>query len=207
MPEPPTTPLDPPGPVWRARRAAVFLDRDGTLNQAEVVDGIPRPPADAAQLTWLPGVPAALARLKRAGLWLVVITNQPDVKRGRVSRASVEAINARVLRELPVDAIETCFHDDADQCACRKPQPGMLLDAARRLDLDLAASFLVGDRWRDIGAGRAAGCTTIWLRHPWREATWVPPDYEATDMTDAAAFILRRLTADGAPHPWGGEPA
>ena len=193
------SPLTAPGPVWRARRVAVFLDRDGTLNRAEVVDGIPRPPAEAVQLTWLPGVPSALERLKRAGLWLVVVTNQPDVKRGRISLASVEAINARVLAELPVDAIETCFHDDIDRCPCRKPRPGLLLDAARRLDLDLAASFLVGDRWRDIGAGRAAGCTTIWLRHPWREETWVPPDYEAADMTDAAEFILRRLAVRAAP--------
>ena len=185
---PPGTPM----PTWTNRRVAVFLDRDGTLNRAEIEGGIPRPPTELAKLEWLPGVPTALARLREAGFWLVVVTNQPDVKRGRVTLASVETINAQVLRELPVHAIETCFHDTDDRCPCRKPLPGLLVDAARRLDLDLAASFLVGDRWRDIGAGQAAGCTTIWLRQPWREDTWVPPDYEAADMADAAEYILRR---------------
>ena len=180
-----------PAPAWTARRAAVFLDRDGTLNRAEVREGVSRPPSGLAALEWLPGVPAALARLRQAGLWLVVVTNQPDVARGITPRAEVEAIHAALLRELPIDAVLCCYHDDADDCPCRKPRPGMLVDAARRLGLDLAASFLVGDRWRDVGAGRAAGCTTLLLRQPHREREWIAPDHEVADLTEAATVVLR----------------
>jgi len=133
-------------------RPAVFLDRDGVLNAATLLDGRPYPPTSAAEVTILPGVPTALAALRDAGYAIVVVTNQPDVARGTRTRAGIEAIHARLRAELPVDAIYCCFHDDGDECACRKPRPGMLLEAARELSLDLAASFMVGDRWRDTEA-------------------------------------------------------
>lgn len=139
-------------------RRAIFFDRDGVLNRAFVRDGKPYPPDSLDALEILPGVPAALAASRAAGFLNVVVTNQPDVATGKQRREVVEAIHARLEAELPIDAIKVCYHVDADGCACRKPKPGMLLEAARELGIDLAASAVVGDRWRDIAAGQAAGC-------------------------------------------------
>jgi len=169
---------------------AVFLDRDGVINAAVVRGGVPYPPASAAELEILPGVAGALAELRRAGYALVVVTNQPDVARGTQTRAAVDAIHARLAAELPLDAIRACFHDDADRCACRKPAPGLLIDAARELDLDLAACVMVGDRWRDIEAGRAAGCRTVFINHHYAERRPAEFDVELGSLVEAAGWIL-----------------
>ena len=176
------------------KRPAVFLDRDGVINAAVVRDGKPYPPASVSVLEILPGVPDALAELKRAGYVLVVVTNQPDVARGKTPRATIDAIHARLRAELPLDAIYACFHDDADRCACRKPGPGMLLDAARDLDLDLSRSFMVGDRWRDTDAGVAAGCRAIFLDRHYLERKPTTFDVELSSLAEAAAWILGRST-------------
>ncbi len=174
----------------RRPRTAVFLDRDGTLNRTEVRDGAPRPPADLEQLEILPGVPEALERLKRAGLLLVVVTNQPDVARGSLDRSSVDQLHAFLQRQLPLDAIYCCFHDDVDDCPCRKPRPGMLVEAAARFGIELSRSFMVGDRWRDVEAGRLAGCTTVLLRQPYSGGTQPPADFEAANLAEATQVIL-----------------
>ena len=171
-------------------RRAVFLDRDGVINAAVVRDGKPYAPADVSAVRILPGVRTALEQLGEAGFVRVVVTNQPDVARGAVSLGTVEAIHALLRRELPLDAIYVCYHDDADHCACRKPAPGMLLDAARDLDLDLAASFIVGDRWRDVEAGIAAGCRTIWINRHYQERAPTNFDVEVDSLPSAAAWIL-----------------
>lgn len=175
-------------------RRAVFLDRDGVINAAVLRDGKPYPPACADDVEILPGVAEALARLKRAGYVLVVVTNQPDVARGATSRAAIDAIHARLAAELPLDAIRACFHDDTDRCHCRKPAPGLLLDAARDLDLDLPGSVMVGDRWRDIEAGRAAGCRTVFINANYRERRPGGFDVELSSLAEAAAWILERKT-------------
>jgi D-glycero-D-manno-heptose 1,7-bisphosphate phosphatase len=172
------------------RPGAVFLDRDGTLNRALMRNDIPTSPACVEQVEILPGVPQALERLKRAGLLLVVVTNQPDVARGTLERRNVEQINAYLGRRLPLDAIFCCYHDDADDCPCRKPRPGMLIDAAERFGVLLPLSFVVGDRWRDIEAGQRAGCTTVLLRQAYSGDS-VRPDFEAADLSQAAEIILR----------------
>jgi D-glycero-D-manno-heptose 1,7-bisphosphate phosphatase len=171
-------------------RAAVFLDRDGVLNRAEVRDGTPRAPETVDELEILPGVPEALARLRAAGYALVVVTNQPDVARGKVTRESVEAIHRRMAETLPLDAFYVCYHDDADRCACRKPRPGMLVEAANARGLDLAKSFMVGDRWRDIEAGVAAGCRTIFVDHGYVERRPDRFDFRADSLASAAEWIL-----------------
>jgi D-glycero-D-manno-heptose 1,7-bisphosphate phosphatase len=173
-------------------RSAVFLDRDGVINVAAVRDGRPYPPTSVAELTILPGVSAALTELKRAGYALVVVTNQPDVARGAQTRAAIDAIHARLRIELPVDALYCCFHDDADDCACRKPRPGSLLVAARELSLDLGASFMVGDRWRDIEAGRRAGCAAIFIDRGYHERRPDDPDAVVGSLPEAVDWILNR---------------
>lgn len=175
------------------RRPAVFLDRDGVINRTEVRDGVPRPPASVRDLQILPGVAEALSALKAHGYALVVVTNQPDVARGSTTRQSVEAIHDRISRELCVDAILTCFHDDNDDCDCRKPRPGLLLQAAREFDLDVASSFMVGDRWRDLEAGARAGCKTFYVETGYDERNPFSYDYRVRSLPEAAQILLERL--------------
>jgi D-glycero-D-manno-heptose 1,7-bisphosphate phosphatase len=172
-------------------RRAVFLDRDGVLNRFFVYDGVTHPPANLEELEILPGVPAALDRLAAAGFKLVAVTNQPDVARGTQSRAAVEAINAHLVELLPLAAILACYHDDAAECDCRKPRPGMLREAARRWGIELGRSFMVGDRWSDVVAGQAAGCRTVLIETPFSRAERCRPDHTASDLAAAADWILR----------------
>jgi D-glycero-D-manno-heptose 1,7-bisphosphate phosphatase len=174
-------------------RRAVFLDRDGVLNRLRHEGGVPRPPAGPDSLELLPGVEGALPRLADQGLLLVVVTNQPDVARGTLERAAVEAIHEKLRAELPLHDVLACYHDDADGCGCRKPRPGLLLRAAGDHAIDLSRSFLVGDRWKDVAAGRAAGCTTILIERPHSERDRCEPDYRAADLPGAARRILSLL--------------
>jgi D-glycero-D-manno-heptose 1,7-bisphosphate phosphatase len=176
--------------IDRRARRAVFLDRDGVINRARVEVGKPYPPAEAGAVEILPGVAAALQRLKAAGYLLVVVTNQPDVARGTQSRAAVEAIHARLASELPIDDFRICYHDDSDACGCRKPKPGLLLDAARAHDVDLPRSVMVGDRWRDVEAGREAGCRTVFIDYGYTEAQPDQPDAVVGSLEEAAEWIL-----------------
>jgi D-glycero-D-manno-heptose 1,7-bisphosphate phosphatase len=172
-------------------RRAVFLDRDGVLNESIVRNGKPYPPANLAQFKLLPDASAALARLKEAGFLLLVVTNQPDVARGAQSRDIVEAMHARMAETLPIDDFFVCWHDDADRCDCRKPLPGLLYSAADRYEVDVRRSFLIGDRWRDIDAGAAAGCRTVLIDHEYNERhPEYRPDYRTSSITGAADWIL-----------------
>jgi len=173
--------------------AAAFLDRDGVINRAIVRAGRPFPPASVAELEILPGVPAALARLRTAGLRLIVVSNQPDVARGSTTKTAVDEINDALLRALPLDAIRCCLHDSHHDCDCRKPRPGLLLQAAADFDLDLAASWMVGDRWRDVEAGRAAGCHTIFIDYAYNEAQPGQVDHRVSSLPEAVPIILGEL--------------
>jgi D-glycero-D-manno-heptose 1,7-bisphosphate phosphatase len=171
-------------------RSAVFLDRDGVLNEAVSLGQRPGPPQDVDQMVIVPGAAEACARLRDAGFLLIVVTNQPDVARGTVTTATIEALHERLRREVPLDDVLVCPHDDADACGCRKPLPGMLVEAARRWSIDLPSSYMVGDRWRDIDAGRAVGCTTVLVEHNWAEKRARGFDVAVSDLSEAAAWIL-----------------
>jgi transaldolase len=172
---------------------AVFLDRDGVLNRTAVRDGVPYPPNCADEVDIVPGVAEALQQLARRGLPLIVVTNQPDVARGTQTAERVEAINRLLADHLPITAVYTCYHDNADNCDCRKPKPGMLIRAAREHGIDLSRSFMVGDRWGDIEAGRAAGCKTLLIELPYSKGHRCTPDARVADLAEAAALILRML--------------
>ena len=179
-------------------RQAIFLDRDGVINRAYLRAGRPSPPADLSQLEILPGVPEALLRLRTAGFRLVVVTNQPDVARGTQTRHMVQAINSALQAQLPLDEIRVCYHDASEKCTCRKPAHGMLLAAAQASNLDLAASFMVGDRWRDIEAGRRAGCRTLLIDYHYAEAQPCRPDRRVESLPAAVDWILEhRLMSPG----------
>jgi D-glycero-D-manno-heptose 1,7-bisphosphate phosphatase len=171
----------------------VFLDRDGVLNGGVVRAGKPHPPGALSEVEILPGVPEACRDLAAAGLLLIGATNQPDVARGTQFREEVLRINQLLLRRLPLLEIRTCYHDDADACACRKPKPGLLLEAAREHDIDLARSFMVGDRWSDVAAGAAAGCLTFLIAAPYNERARCTPDHDVADLPEAARRILALL--------------
>ena len=171
-------------------RPAVFLDRDGVLNEPVVVDGRTYPPASVAGLVLAAGAADACRRLRGAGLPLVIVTNQPDIARGTQSRAVVDAINEMLMKKIEVDGIYVCPHDDADGCECRKPRPGMLIDASRALDIDLTRSVMVGDRSRDVEAGRRAGCATVLVRHDYHEQP-IAADLVVDSLGDAIPWILR----------------
>jgi D-glycero-D-manno-heptose 1,7-bisphosphate phosphatase len=177
-------------------RPAVFLDRDGVVNRAIVRAGRPHPPQSLAQLEIPDDVPDALAALARAGFLLIGVTNQPDVARGEQRREVVEAINAALLARLPLAEMFVCYHDDRDGCECRKPRPGLLFQAAERYRISLAGSVMVGDRWKDVEAGRRAGCTTVLLGSGWGEPSYgFPADHATGSLREAAEWIVRRRAA------------
>jgi len=176
-------------------RRAVFLDRDGVLNSAPVRDGRPQSPSTVAEVEILPGVPGACERLRGQGFLLIVVTNQPEVARGRLERRTVEEINDFLRSRIPFDDVRVCYHDDPDGCDCRKPKPGMLLAAARDLNISLNRSFVVGDRWRDIEAGRRAGCRTVLIDYGYAEPHPSGMDFTTHALSSAVDWILKFATA------------
>ena len=170
---------------------AVFIDRDGVLNDTPVVDGVPHPPAIPDELKILPGVAEALEILGAQGLLRIVITNQPDVARGTQSKQMIERIHDRLRRELPIEAIYSCFHDHADNCACRKPLPGLIFAAQEDHNIDLRGSFMVGDRWSDVAAGEAAGCATFLVSRPYSQAERCSPRFTVQSLLEAAHMIVK----------------
>ncbi len=173
-------------------RPAVFLDRDGTLNLQVIRDGKPYPPQTVAEFQLFVGVPDACRELKAAGYVLVVATNQPDVGRGDQSQTAVEAMHAKLQSLVPeIDRVEVCYDPGRGEPSLRrKPEPGMLLDAARDLGLDLARSWMVGDRWRDIDCGRRAGVRTVFIDFGYDEELRAIPDFTVKSFAEAARIIL-----------------
>ena len=188
-------------------RAAVFLDRDGVLNAlvADPRSGAPESPLAAADVRLLPGAAAAAARIARAGFALACVTNQPAAAKGLLPVCELLAVHARVLELLAREGVQLtgtrlCAHHPqgvvpalSGPCACRKPAPGMLLELAAALRIDLAASWLVGDTDSDVQAGRAAGCRTVLIEHPDSEhkrSSRIRPDLHARDLGHAAELLL-----------------
>lgn len=183
-------------------RPAVFLDRDGVINRAIIRDGVVASPMTADEFELLPGVVDACEQLAESGVLLIVVTNQPEISRGRLAAAEVEIMNDRLRLALPVDDVVVCPHDNADGCSCRKPLPGMLVDAADRFDIDLVRSVMVGDRWKDIAAGAAAGCFTVHIDGGYADpSAGLPdgctPDATAASLVEGVPAICRLLR--GAP--------
>lgn len=149
---------------------AVFLDRDGVINRSLVVEGKPYPPQELSDFEVLPGVADGLAIFKSLGFLCVVVTNQPDVRTGKQVLEKVEGFHRFLSQELPIDNVEVCYHVDEDGCSCRKPKPGMLLRAADKLNISLCESIMIGDRWRDMDAGEAAGCRCFFVDYDFPES-------------------------------------
>ena len=175
------------------KNKAIFLDRDGVLNRAFVRDGKPYPPYEIEDFEILPGVAEALGLFKSLGFLTVVVTNQPDIRTGKQTLVKIEQFHRVLRQELPIDDIRTCYHTDADNCSCRKPRPGMLLDAAKDLEIDCHRSVMVGDRWRDVMAGASAGCQNFFVDYGYGEMINLD-DYQFQKVADLleVANILSR---------------
>lgn len=187
--------LQPPAASLQKSRPAVFLDRDGTLNLQVVRAGKPYPPDRLEDFKLFADVPAACRALHAAGYVLVVATNQPDVGRGDQDQAVVEAMHTRLRELVPeIGHIEVCYAPgqgvDHPENRRRKPEPGMLLDAARILDLDLSRSWMVGDRWRDVDCGQRAGVRTVFIDFGYAEELRAAPDFTVQSFAQAAGIIL-----------------
>jgi D-glycero-D-manno-heptose 1,7-bisphosphate phosphatase len=171
-------------------RRAVFLDRDGVINKAIVRDGKPYPPSKLEELEIVPGAQTVLSKLKNLGFVLIVVTNQPDISRGTQSGEELDRIHQFLRECLPLDDVLVCSHDDSDECDCRKPKPGLLLRGAKEHAVELADSFLIGDRWRDIDAGHAAGCKTALIDYRYRErGPSKEPDIRVSSLEEAVHWI------------------
>ena len=181
-------------------RPVVFLDRDGVLNESFIgTDGVPRPPAGLAEFALVAGAAEACHRLGALGFLRIVVTNQPDVARGTQRREVVEAIHQQLRDQVSVDDIRVCYHDDADLCDCRKPKPGLLISAAHDWGIDLASSFMIGDRWRDVEAGRRAGCTTILIDAHQTQPLTIESTVRVDSLPSAVNWISDRVRpAEGA---------
>lgn len=173
----------------------MFLDRDGTLITAPTSDdGMPGAVRDSGQLELTKGAAKFCAALREAGVPLFMATNQPDVSRGLVARYTVEQINQILATTLEITAVAVCWADD-DSDPCRKPNPGMLLDLAETHGIDLAASVMIGDRWRDVEAGQAAGTATVFIDRGYQERPPDSPDLTVREIGDAIDWVLERVTA------------
>ena len=171
---------------------AIFLDRDGIINRAIVRNGKPYPPARLDEFEILPGAVTSLSRLAEFGYVLIGITNQPDVARGIQSREMVESFNELIQSKLPVREVFVCYHDNMDNCDCRKPKPGLILQATKKYDLDLSGSWMVGDRWKDIVAGQALGLKTIFVDYHYTEPyEGTPADFTVDDTKHLVDIILK----------------
>lgn len=176
------------------KRRAVFLDRDGVINQVFIRDGKARAPDRLDQFEFFPGVHEAVKALKQAGFLTIVVTNQPDVHRGWQKREIVDQMNDLVRRELEVDDVKVCFHVREHECACRKPKAGMLLESAIEWEIDLQNSFMIGDRFSDLQAGKLAGCKSILVGSGEgaedESIERLTPAAQVSSLLEASEFIL-----------------
>lgn len=175
------------------KRSAIFLDRDGVLNDIVLKAGKPFPPASVDSLEIIPGVHEALTALNAASCLLIVVTNQPDVSRGTTSIQRVSEMNQYLMEVLPLDDVYVCFHDDKDDCACRKPLPGLMLQAQAHYDIDLSTSIMVGDRWKDMAAGAALGIKTVWIDRQYDEQQPDHYDHRAGSLIEALPWMMAQV--------------
>ena len=173
-------------------KKAVFLDRDGVINKAFISNGLPTSPNSLNELEILPGVKESILRLKKLNYICLLVTNQPDVSRGKIEKKTVIEMNSFLKKEIELDDIFVCYHDDKDNCKCRKPKPGMIIQASKKWDIDVRKSFMIGDRWRDIQAGISAGCKTIFIENNYNEDKRVKASYTSANLVDAV-FIIEKL--------------
>ena len=174
-------------------KKAIFLDRDGVINKIFIKNNLPFSPATFNQLEILPNVKESILRLKKLNFVCLVVTNQPDVFRGKIEKKTVIKMNNYLKYEIRLDDIFVCYHDDHDSCKCRKPNPGLLLDACKKWDINLKKSYMIGDRWKDIEAGKCAGCKTIFIDCNYKEAKPRHSDFTTDSLLNSVHLIENNI--------------
>jgi len=169
---------------------AIFLDRDGVIINSIIINGKPYAARKLEYIKILPNVKESLNRLIFDNWKIFVVTNQPDVARGIISKEDVEEINTYLENILPITKFYTCYHDDEDFCNCRKPKPGLLISAALNNKIDLNKSYMIGDRWKDIEAGKSAGCKTFFIDYDYKEKKPTNYTYRVKSLSEAVKIII-----------------
>jgi D-glycero-D-manno-heptose 1,7-bisphosphate phosphatase len=172
-------------------KQAVFLERDGVLNAAILDKQQQVSPLTLEELHLNETAAPLLKKLKSAGFVLIATSNQPGLSRGYQNRRELDRMHDRMRKVLPLDDILVCPHDETDRCPCRKPKPGLFVEAGFKWQLDLDRSFVISDKWQDAEAARIAGSTSLLLQSPWIgkvHRDFLLPDFEA-----AVAKILELI--------------
>jgi D-glycero-D-manno-heptose 1,7-bisphosphate phosphatase len=169
---------------------AVFLDRDGVLNRVIIRHGKAFSPKSREEFVLADGAAAAVAALRDAGFKVIVVTNQPDIARGELARADLDWMTEKLLTDTSVEEVLVCPHDDHHTCSCRKPRPGMLLESAGKWNIALSRSYIIGDGWKDMQAGKNAGCSCILIDTEYNQG--VAADGHASCLRDAVKHILSK---------------
>ncbi|MFA5859280.1 MAG: HAD-IIIA family hydrolase [Elusimicrobiota bacterium] len=172
-------------------KKAVFFDRDGVLNKAIIRNGNPQSPKRIEDFCIIDSAKSVVSELKSLGFVTLVVTNQPDITRKIMTWDELNKMNEYLKLNCGIDEVIVCPHDDKDKCGCRKPEPGMILSAAKKWDIDIKESFFIGDLWRDIDAGRNAGCRTILIDYEYNRE--LKPDFRAKNLVDAKNIIIENM--------------
>ena len=178
-------------------KKAVFLDRDGVINKSYVIDGKPFPPYKLEEVVIIDGVAEAIQNLRDLKFEIIVVTNQPDIARKKTTLKFINSIHKIIEEKIGRIHFYICPHDDFDNCSCRKPKPGLLRTAALELNIDLNTSYLVGDRWRDIQAGQAAGCECFYIDYKYEDVQPKSPFIQVASLLEASNLISERNRQNG----------
>jgi D-glycero-D-manno-heptose 1,7-bisphosphate phosphatase len=175
--------------IGKMMHRAVFLDRDGVINKVILRDGKPYSPRKIDEFVINDGIKEVVQHLKEKGFKVFIISNQPDLARGEITQDVLDTMTQKVRSVIPIDDVYICPHDDYHKCSCRKPKPGMLIEAAKVWNIDLVTSFLIGDTWKDMEAGKSAGCKTILLDAPYNQD--VQCDFRVKSVLECCNVIYK----------------
>jgi D-glycero-D-manno-heptose 1,7-bisphosphate phosphatase len=175
--------------ISEMKHRGIFLDRDGVINKVIIRDGQVYSPVSKEEFEFVDGVANAVKVLKSSGFRVIVVTNQPDIARNKMSKTDLAQMTERVIKETGVDDVVVCPHDDNDRCQCRKPKPGMLVNSAKKWNIDLPKSFVIGDSWKDIEAGKKAGCACVLINAKYNKD--VACHLRVKSLSDAVELILK----------------
>tara|TARA_B100000900_G_scaffold314045_1_gene272880 strand:+ start:477 stop:1013 length:537 start_codon:yes stop_codon:yes gene_type:complete len=168
----------------------IFLDRDGVINEPVLINNNPHPPKSSEELIITQSSKEAIKLLQKNSYEIIVVTNQPDVTRGKTTKDAVYAINKKISEICNINHFRICFHDDSDKCNCRKPKPGLLIDASKEFKFNLEKTFMIGDRNKDIIAGQRAGCKTIFIDRRYKEEKPYKCDKIVDNLLQAVLYII-----------------
>ena len=170
------------------KKKAVFLDRDGVINEVIFRDNVkPIAPWSIEEFKLCDGITEPLRELKNSGYLLFVVSNQPDISKGLIDIQVVQQMNDIIASQFPIKKVVFCPHEDRHNCSCRKPKPGMLIKLAEEFGVDLKRSYMIGDNWKDIVAGEAAGCKTILIKRAYNKT--VNADYSVQSLQKITNII------------------